>query len=70
LNTKIRRLLYLRKAPPEAPKEGVKHDTDKVRVELYPPEALLATSRVLTFGAKKYAERNWERGSSFPAPGS
>lgn len=45
--------------------EGIKHDTDKVRLDLYPPEALFATSRILTFGAKKYADRNWEKGLKF-----
>lgn len=44
---------------------GIKHDGGKTRVELYPPEALLATSRVLTFGAHKYAERNWEKGIAY-----
>lgn len=45
--------------------EGIKHDYNKVRLELYPPEALLATAQVLTFGAKKYRDRNWEKGIHF-----
>lgn len=44
---------------------GIKHDADKARMELYPPEALLATCRILTFGAKKYTDRNWEKGLKF-----
>lgn len=42
--------------------EGHKYDGGKVRIELFPGEALLAISSVLTFGAKKYAitvENEW-----------
>ena len=42
--------------------EGRKDDTGKVRMELLPPELLEATAVVLTFGAKKYEDRNWEKG--------
>lgn len=42
--------------------EGIKHDSDKVRYELIPPEFLHATAEILTFGAAKYTDRNWERG--------
>ncbi|MBV1707412.1 MAG: hypothetical protein KGQ37_09425 [Hyphomicrobiales bacterium] len=42
--------------------EGVKFDDGKARLDLLPPEALLALGRVLTFGARKYGARNWERG--------
>lgn len=42
--------------------EGVKHDQEKVRLELIPPELLFAVGEILTFGAKKYADRNWEKG--------
>lgn len=41
---------------------GKKFDGDKVRMELLPPEFLTATAEVLTFGAKKYDDRNWELG--------
>lgn len=41
---------------------GVKYDDGKIRVELIPPELLFAVATVLTFGAKKYADRNWEKG--------
>ena len=41
---------------------GTKHDETKLRYDLLPPEALEEIVRVLTFGAKKYNDRNWERG--------
>ena len=44
---------------------GRKDDTDKVRMELIPPELLMATATVLTFGAGKYGDRNWEQGISW-----
>lgn len=43
-------------------KEGQKKDSGKVRYELLPPELLEAVSEILTFGAKKYDDRNWELG--------
>src|SRR5690606_17909863 len=42
--------------------EGRKDDNDKVRMELLPPEPLFAIAKVLTFGAQKYDDRNWEKG--------
>lgn len=42
--------------------EGVKHDGGKTRYELLPPEALEGIAQVLTFGAGKYGDRNWEAG--------
>lgn len=42
--------------------EGRKDDAEKIRMELLPPELLEATAVVLTFGAKKYEDRNWEKG--------
>lgn len=41
---------------------GRKDDADKPRLELMPPEAMVALGDILTFGAKKYGDRNWERG--------
>jgi len=41
---------------------GVKNDIGKVRLELIPPELLFAVGDILTFGANKYADRNWENG--------
>jgi len=42
--------------------EAVKHDTDKLRMDLIPPEAVTALAEVLAYGAKKYGDRNWEKG--------
>ena len=42
--------------------EGLKFDSDKVRIELVPSEAIFAIAQIITFGAKKYADRNWELG--------
>jgi hypothetical protein len=45
--------------------EGVKYDEGKLRVELIPPEFIFATAVILTFGANKYEDRNWENGMSW-----
>ena len=45
--------------------EGRKDDQDKLRMELLPPEFLEATASILTFGAKKYDDRNWEKGMAW-----
>ena len=42
--------------------KALKFDQDKIRLELLPPELLTETGKILTFGAKKYADRNWELG--------
>ena len=47
---------------------GVKHDAGKSRMELIPSELLFAVADVLTFGAKKYADRNWELGMNWSRP--
>jgi len=44
---------------------GVKHDTDKLRVELLPVDVLKGVAGILSHGAKKYGDRNWERGISY-----
>lgn len=54
-------------APPK-PTEGVKYDAGKARYDLLPPEFLEATAQVLTFGANKYGERNWELGMNWGRP--
>ena len=46
-------------------KEGAKHDAGKERIELIAPEFIFGTARVLTFGAAKYDDRNWEKGLSW-----
>ena len=47
---------------------GTKFDQDKVRYDLLPSEFLEATAVILTFGAKKYGERNWEKGMTWGRP--
>ena len=42
--------------------EGTKYDGDKLRFDLLPPEALQELVAVYTMGAKKYEDRNWEKG--------
>jgi len=40
---------------------GLKHDKDKLRYSLVPPEAIKALAEVLTYGAKKYEANNWQK---------
>ena len=42
--------------------QAIKADSEKIRLELLPVRPLLDIGKVLTFGAKKYSERNWEKG--------
>ena len=42
--------------------KGLRHNEGKVKVELIPPRWILALAEVLTKGAEKYEERNWEKG--------
>lgn len=46
-------------------KEGIKHDSNKLRYDLIPPEALEGLAQVYTFGANKYDDRNWEKGIKY-----
>ena len=41
---------------------GHKDDQDKIRMELIPPELMTSVGDILTGGAKKYDDRNWEKG--------
>lgn len=41
---------------------GTKHDQDKPQPEFLSPIWLLSVSRVLSFGARKYAGHNWRKG--------
>ena len=40
-------------------KEPVKHDQDKPRIDLIPPQAIIDIAEVLTYGAGKYDSHNW-----------
>jgi hypothetical protein len=42
--------------------EGKKNDQGKIRMELIPPELMIAVGDILTSGAIKYDDRNWEHG--------
>jgi hypothetical protein len=44
---------------------GVKHDQEKLPLHLLSPYALEEVGKVLAFGAKKYAARNWENGIAY-----
>jgi len=45
--------------------KGAKYDGEKLRYDLIPPEALEELARVFTIGARKYEDRNWEKGINF-----
>lgn len=49
-------------------KKGVKFDLGKPRLDLVPPEAVLAVASILDIGARKYAARNWEQGMEWSRP--
>lgn len=49
-------------------KGGVKYDIGKLRWDLLPFDAMDEVVRVLTFGANKYADRNWEAGMRWGRP--
>ncbi len=42
--------------------EGLKYDSNKVRMDLLPHKAIKEIAEVYTFGASKYGDRNWEKG--------
>lgn len=44
---------------------GTKFDTDKPRMDLLSSIALFELSKVLTFGAKKYAPHDWRKGFNY-----
>lgn len=41
--------------------KGIKHDEDKTKYELLPPEALEEVAQVFTYGAKKYEAFNYRK---------
>lgn len=45
--------------------EALRFNDNKVRYDLLPPHAIHQLARVLTKGAEKYAERNWEKGMNW-----
>jgi hypothetical protein len=44
---------------------GTRYDAGKPRHSLVPPEFVTALAQHFTVGAKKYADRNWEKGFSY-----
>jgi hypothetical protein len=46
-------------------KGGTKKDEGKARWDLLPWEVNAAVARILTAGAKKYSDRNWEKGIAY-----
>jgi len=46
----------------EKMEQGKKFDGDKLRLDLIPTILLRGVAWILTFGAKKYGDRNWEQG--------
>lgn len=46
----------------KAPIKGIKHDDGKPQMDLLSAVAIIELSKVLTFGAKKYASHNWRNG--------
>ena len=46
-------------------KEGAKYDNGKLRFDLLPVEAIEDIVAVFTYGANKYADRNWEKGIKY-----
>lgn len=49
-------------------KGGVKFDNGKTRFDLVPTEAVRAVADILTGGAAKYGDRNWEKGMDWSRP--
>ena len=41
--------------------EGLKYDSEKPKMNLLPPKAIVEISKVLTFGAEKYDAENWRK---------
>jgi hypothetical protein len=52
----------------EVDNRGRKDDQQKLRYELIAPEIDAALAAVLTYGAMKYEDRNWERGMDWSRP--
>jgi len=44
---------------------GTKNDSGKLRMDLIPPEAMIALAEVLSMGANKYADHNWRKGIEY-----
>ena len=40
---------------------GIKYDSEKPKMNLLPPKAIVEVAKVLTFGAQKYDAENWRK---------
>lgn len=49
----------------EASPVALRFDADKDRYDLIPPEWFAVLAKILGMGAKKYADRNWEKGFKY-----
>lgn len=47
---------------------ATKHDADKLRYDLLPAAGVAELVRTMTYGARKYGERNWEAGFNYGRP--
>lgn len=47
---------------------GLRYNNEKLRYDLMPTDSVAEFVKVLTYGAKKYAARNWERGQPWSVP--
>ena len=45
--------------------KGIKYDENKARLDLVPKEAMDALGAVLSYGSRKYGDRNWEKGMAW-----
>jgi hypothetical protein len=45
--------------------KGVRYDEGKPRMDLIPGDALIEIAKVLSYGAAKYSDRNWEKGMDY-----
>jgi len=45
--------------------EGKRYDEGKLRYGLIPTDSMREVTKVFTMGAKKYADRNWEKGMAW-----
>lgn len=68
VNTKILEQLELEMITGKQTGSAVKHDQDKLPMNLLSREALEQTAAVLKFGAQKYAEHNWRKGFLWSRP--